>query len=279
MSKTKEFYRVTKKLQFKKPIKRGKKGQKRRLSPWMVGGVFAIIIAAVLLPYIRSGRFADTGAAVPKGYRSYCLDLSHHNGTPIVWDSLRVAIDSRGRTCKDLLKAREILPVSSIYLKATEGLSFRDNRFPENWENAGATRIRRGAYHFFRTSADPLRQARHFIETVGPLRHEDLPPVLDIETLHRGCTKEELNRNALLWLEAVEKHYGRRPVVYTSDSFARDILSKDITEHYPLWIARYGGKKPDTAGYSMWQFTDRAVIHGIRGYVDLSVIARPVAEE
>ena len=29
----------------------------------------------------------------------------------------------------------------------------------------------------------------------------------------------------------------------------------------------------------MWQFTDKAVIHGIRGYVDLSVIARPVAEE
>lgn len=279
MNKTKKFYRVTKKLQPQKPRKSPKKPAKRRLSPWIVAGVFAVLLAAVLLPYIRSGRLADTGAPVPKEYRSYCIDLSHHNGTAIVWDSLRVVVDARGRTSKDLLGAREILPVSRIYLKATEGVSYRDRRFAENWESAGRIRAQRGAYHFFRTSADPAKQAAHFIATVGPLRHGDLAPVLDIETMHRGCTKELLNKNALTWLKAVEKHYGRRPVVYTSDSFARDILSKDITEHYPLWIARYGGKKPETPGFSMWQFTDRAVIHGIRGYVDLSVIARPVAEE
>ena len=172
-----------------------------------------------------------------------------------------MVIDARGRTSKDLLGAREILPVSRIYLKATEGTSFRDRRFAQNC--------------FFRSSADPKKQAENFIAAVGPLRHGDLSPVLDIETLHRGCTKDTLNRRALTWLKAVEKHYGRRPVVYTSDRFALDILSSDITEHYPLWIARYGGKTPDSPACTMWQFTDRAVIHGIRGYVDLSVVTTP----
>ena len=90
-----------------------------------------------------------------------------------------------------------------------------------------------------------------------------------------GRKLHTLNRRALTWLKAVEKHYGRRPVVYTSDRFALDILSSDITEHYPLWIARYGGKTPDSPACTMWQFTDRAVIHGIRGYVDLSVVTTP----
>ena len=159
--------------------------------------------------------------------------------------------------------------------KATEGTSFRDRRFAQNWEAAGRLRAQRGAYHFFRSSADPEKQAANFIATVGPLRHGDLSPVLDIETLHRGCTKDTLNQRALTWLKAVEKHYGRRPVIYTSDRFALDILSSDITEHYPLWIARYGGKTPDSPACTMWQFTDRAVIHGIRGYVDLSVVTAP----
>lgn len=234
--------------------------------------MLVLLLAAVLVPYIRSGRLSETGASVPDGAHAFCLDLSHHNGTGIVWDSLRVATDPQGRTTRDLLKAREIRPVSGVYFKATEGVSFRDRLFARHWEEAAGHGIRRGAYHFFRSSADPAAQAEHFIRTVGPLRHGDLDPVLDIETMHKGCTRKLLNERALAWLQAVEKHYGRKPVVYAPESYVRDILSADITEHYPLWIARYGGKKPDTAEYRMWQFTDKAVVHGIRGYVDLSVI-------
>ena len=122
------------------------------------------------------------------------------------------------------------------------------------------------------SSKDPKKQADRFIETVK-LRHRDLPPVLDIETMHAGCSKEELSRKALVWLQAVEKHYGRKPIVYTSDSFARDILSPDITAHYPMWIARYNKKEPRFTGWTMWQFTEEAVVYGANGgYVDLSVI-------
>ena len=71
----------------------------------------------------------------------------------------------------------------------------------------------------------------------------------------------------------MEKHYGRKPIVYTSDSFARDILSSDITAQYPMWIARYNKKEPRFADWAMWQFTEEAVVYGANGgYVDLSVI-------
>jgi lysozyme len=104
------------------------------------------------------------------------------------------------------------------------------------------------------------------------LRHSDLPPVLDVETMHEGCTKQELNDKVLAWLRTVEKHYGRTPIVYTSDSYARDILSPEITQHYPMWIARYNRNEPKFKSWTMWQFTDKAVLYGASGYVDLSVI-------
>ncbi len=275
---------VTKKLNTQKGPKQGKYGpktaprkpkkQKRRgrvsMSPWIVAAALLVLAGMVLYPYFRNGKFARTGAAVPADARQFCLDISHYN-EGIVWDSLMVVIDSRGRTSKDLLKAKRVYPLSRIVIKATEGERMKDGKFSSYWEEAGKRGYARGAYHFFRSSKDPARQAANYIGTVR-LRHSDLPPVLDVETMHPGCTREELSRKVLAWLKAVEKHYGRTPIVYTSDSYARDILSAEITGHYPVWIARYNEEPPRFSPWMMWQFTDKALLYGVSGFVDLSVI-------
>jgi lysozyme len=265
---------VTKKLappKGKKKATRRKKTRKWKVSPWLVAGGLLLLAAGLLYPYIREGRFASTGARIPEGARQFCVDLSHHNDR-IVWDSLKVVVDRSGHTTRDLLRARSVHPVSTVILKATEGEKMLDKRFAEYWQEAGQRDFTRGAYHFFRSSKDPAKQAAWFIATVK-LRHSDLPPILDLETMHAGCTREDLNKNALVWLKAVEKHYGRKPIIYTSDSFARDILSPDITGNYPMWIARYNRKQPRFQDWTMWQFTDQAIVYGANGgYVDLSVI-------
>ncbi len=254
----------------RKPTRRKKASRKWTGSPSLVAGLVLLVAAGVLAPYIRYGRFASEGAPVPDGARSFCVDLSHHN-TGIVWDSLKVVVDRTGHTTKDLLHAKSVFPVSSVILKATEGEKFTDRRFNEYWEEAGKRDFPRGAYHFFRSSRHPEKQAQHYISQVK-LRHSDLPPVLDVETMHEGCTKQELNEKVLVWLRTVEKHYGRTPIVYTSDSYARDILSPEITQRYPMWIARYNRNEPKFKPWTMWQFTDKAVLYGASGYVDLSVI-------
>ena len=242
----------------RKPVHRRKAPRKWKVSPWLIAGVVLLVGAAVLYPYIRYGKFASEGASVPDGARSFCVDLSHHN-TGIVWDSLKVVVDRTGHTTKDLLHAKSIYPVNTVILKATEGERFTDRRFEEYWEEAGKRSYARGAYHFFRSSRNPFKQAEHYISKVK-LRHSDLPPVLDVETMHEGCSKKELNEKVLVWLKAVEKHYGRTPIVYTSDSYARDILAPEITQHYPMWIARYNRKEPRFPSWTMWQFTDKAVL-------------------
>ena len=157
-------------------------------------------------------------------------------------------------------------------MKSTEESADRD--FRKNWRNAGKSGLRRGAYHFFRSSKDGKIQAELFIKTVGDLRFKDLPPVLDIETIHRGGSMKKLNEEALKWLETIEGHYGKKPIVYTGSSFARDWLSKRITDNYPVWIAHYEKDRPDFDGWTFWQFTDKAVVKGVPGPVDLSVMKR-----
>jgi len=261
---------VTKKLPPQKKARRKKKARKYRIRPAAVLLALAALVLTVLFPHLLSKGDHTTGARVPEGYTRYVLDISHFN-RGIVWDSLKVAVDRKGRTTKDIRSAREIRPLAQVIVKATEGVSMQDDRFAEYWEAAGKAGIPRGAYHFFRSSKDAALQAQNYIATVT-LSHKDLPPVLDIETMHRGCTREQLNAGALAWLRAVEAHYGRTPVVYTSDAFARDNLDEAVTGHYPLWIARYNSEPPRTEGWTAWQFSDKAVVYGIRGYVDLSVI-------
>ena len=65
--------------------------------------------------------------------------------------------------------------LSFAFVKATEGSSFTDARFRENWEEARSCGLRVGAYHFFSFDSSGEAQAAHFIETV-PKRQGDLPP-------------------------------------------------------------------------------------------------------
>jgi len=80
--------------------------------------------------------------------------------------------------------------VQFAFVKATEGIDYKDSLFDYNWAELGRTGIRKGAYHFFRPNLPPGEQARHFARTVK-LSAGDMPPVLDVEVMG-GLSKEEL---------------------------------------------------------------------------------------
>lgn len=269
-----EKKKTVRKPAVRKPATRRRKARKLKVPPWAAVAAAVLLLAlAVGLPLLRHVRMAgETGAALPPvTFSALGIDISHNNEGPILWDSLRVMVDRSGRTVRDLERARIVYPVKFVFIKATEGITFRDPRFKSYWEEAGKRDFQRGAYHFFRTSKDGELQAKHFIRTVGELRHGDLPPVLDLETIHRGCPYKLLNERALQWLKAVEAHYGRKPIVYTSDYFAMDILCDEIKDNYTIWIAHYGVDSPIHGDWKYWQFTDRAYIYGMPEPVDLSI--------
>ena len=260
----------------KKPAQKRRKKRKPikiKVTAYVMSAVFIVLLAVAALiakPYINERDTIDKGASVPSGYYCYGIDISRYQ-TDIEWDKIKVLTDAQGRTTNSVNQAKDIRNISYVFIKATEGNSFKDKHFKRHWRNAGKSGIRRGAYHFFRSSKDAEVQARHFIGTVGELSANDLPPVLDIETIHKGCTYKTLNDKALVWLKTVEKHYGRKPIVYSSASFINDILCKEIKESYPIWVAHYGAASPRCEKWHIWQFADNAIVYGIDGEVDLNV--------
>jgi lysozyme len=154
-------------------------------------------------------------------------------------------------------------------MKATEGESFKDWRFKRRWKKAKKAGITRSAYHFFRPGKSAVDQAQNYIRRVGELDTDDLPPVLVIERLD-DYSKETLNNRALEWLQIVEKHYGRKPIIYANPHYINNIIDPRITQNYPIWVANYKVSSPSVERWQFWQFTDRALVRGV-GCVDLNV--------
>ena len=85
-------------------------------------------------------------------------------------------------------------------------------------------------------------------------------------------TKDTPVRAGCICLQETERLFGRKPIVYAPDSFINDIFDERISEGYDLWVARYSDEKPLCGNWIYWQFTDKAVIYGVEGKADLSVI-------
>ena len=160
--------------------------------------------------------------------------------------------------------------------KSTEGLSYVDPKFKENWDNIAAAGLYRGSYHFFVANDDPLKQAEHFINTVGSIENHHINPILDLEASIGDLTIEQYQKNVLIWLNKVEEAMGVMPIIYTDRPFGNTNLNNAEFSKYCLWLAEYGTKEatvPESwsaKGWSAWQFTSHDALKGVNGNVDES---------
>ncbi|WP_458119778.1 glycoside hydrolase family 25 protein [Paenibacillus sp. Z6-24] len=187
------------------------------------------------------------------------IDVSHWQGS-INWNQVRA--DGR----------------QFVFVKASEGTSYRDNRFITNIQGARAAGMLVGAYHFLnaQSTAAAQREAAHFIEClnmVGGAQSLDLPPVMDYEDNPGKLNPSQITAIALAFLQEVERLGGRRPILYTGNAFATR-FGRSLSD-YDLWIARYSNTRvPDDCTawqrWDFWQYTDSGQVQGIQGGVDLN---------
>lgn len=158
------------------------------------------------------------------------------------------------------------------FIKATEGTNFVDPYYAVNWDGAADHKVVRGAYHFFRPAQDGKAQAEHFLKRLH-LSEGDLPPVLDLEVTD-DVTAQAIRREALEWLETVEKATGMTPIVYTLPHYANSYLEGKLSK-YPLWVVDLTFLWPSAAqgwsGWTFWQRSHHGSVDGIPGDVDLDV--------
>ena len=127
---------------------------------------------------------------------------------------LMILTDGSRRTIRSKITAKDIKPVSFVFIKATEGTSMKDRNFQEHCSEAEKRNLAKGAYHFFSKRSSARDQAYFFLENV-PLEEGDLPPILDVEHKPNDKTVEEFQRDVLTWLHIVENKYHVKPIIYT----------------------------------------------------------------
>lgn len=248
----------------RKPRRRKKTNNPfRRLPLYLLLGLLAVVgIVYVLFLYNTfvqpfSPRWkALYGTVVYPDGKIRGIDVSHYQ-EDIDWDKLNNA-DIQGS------------PVSFIFVKATEGSDIIDENFNQNFYNARKNDFIRGAYHFFSTKTPAEKQARFFCKIVQ-LEDNDLPPVLDVESIGELSIKK-LQSEVHTWMQIVEKHYGVTPILYTGYKFKTSYLNTKDFERYPYWIAHYYVDSLTYNGsWHFWQHTDAGKVKGIKGYVDVNV--------
>ncbi len=159
--------------------------------------------------------------------------------------------------------------IKFVYVKATEGATYRSRHYQINIDNARQHGILVGAYHFFRPNISVERQFLNFTSIVKK-EEQDLIPLIDIE-VRGNIPVQALVDSVLLFAEKLERHYGCRPMIYTGSAFYNSYLSGRVNG-YPLFIARYSKVEPRLVGgakWVLWQFSEKGVIAGIDHAVDL----------
>jgi len=164
-----------------------------------------------------------------------------------------------------------------VYIKATDGGDHLDPMFMKNWQDADQAGLKRGAYHFFYWCRVASEQADWFIRNVPKVKGA-LPPVIDVEWNHLSSSKRRPSRATVLekmqvFMDRLERHYGQRPVIYTTPDFYADNL-QGVFLDYPFWLrstAQHPGKVYPGRHWLFWQYSGSGLSQGVTGQIDLNV--------
>ena len=189
-------------------------------------------------PYVDSERYPIRG-----------IDVSAHNGM--------MNLDA---AAEDGIKF--------VFIKATEGETFRDENFKLNYSKAGHAGLKRGAYHYFRFDKDGVLQAINLLDAVKGLEPE-LGLVIDVEDAANPATDPDTVITRLMQMTDYLILKGHRVMFYTNIRGYEKYLMEEFPG-YLLWICSFS-ENPINADWTFWQYNHRGKVKGIKGNVDLNV--------
>lgn len=177
--------------------------------------------------------------------------------------------------------------IDFAFIKATEGNDYVDSNFKTNWEESQKTKIKVGAYHFLSYDTTGKEQAKNFIDNV-PASKNTLPPVVDLELYgsyeENPLTKEQVKVILDEFLNTLEKNYGVKPIIYTTQRIFKMYIGNDYKD-YKVWIVDLDNYWPDTLPngetFTFWQYSHRGMMNGYDGdetFIDMNLYNGTYAE-
>jgi len=156
-------------------------------------------------------------------------------------------------------------------VKATEGTTYRNPNFSQQYNGSYNVGMVRGAYHFARpSSSSGTTQANFFVNHGGGWSADGktLPGTLDIEWNPKGSACYGLSKAQMgKWIKDFVNTYhhrtGRYPIIYSATSWWTQCVGSTVSlsANVPLWIARYSSK-PGTlphnwSVWTIWQYSSK----------------------
>lgn len=191
----------------------------------------------------------------------------------IDWSNLRIT--SLGAKAQSMVLGNVDYPVSFVFIKCTQGTTIQSKYYTGDLASARRHGIPVAPYHFWSCLKSGAEQARYFIK-YAHLGNITMPPMLDVEPTAAQIAKsggpKKMLQEVLVWMKAVERTSGRRPVLYVSQTFVNKYMQDAPEEllEYDVWIARYSDYRPYVK-LLLWQLSPSGRVRGIQGDVDINV--------
>ncbi len=209
--------------------------------------------------YGDSDPITEWEGGAPFGFPVHGVDVSKFQGE-IDWQQLK-----RNR-------------IEFAFIKATEGGDLLDNKFALNMAKARRVGIPSSAYHFYYFCTSARKQARWFIRNV-PRMPRSLPHVLDMEWNSKSPTcrlrppAQTVRKEMKIFMDMIERHYGKRPIIYTTVDFHEE----NLEGHFPrdvFWLRSVKTHPKVTypnRPWAFWQYTGTGRMSGVKGNIDINV--------
>lgn len=159
-----------------------------------------------------------------------------------------------------------------VFIKASEGKTYKDDAFERNYEQAREAGLKVGAYHFFRKNRTAREQADNLLAAIRG-KHLDLPLVIDLEDdWGNGATvSRQTAIDRVMEMIDILAGKGYRVMIYTNlDGYEK--YYKDLLGDHDLWLCSF--TSPDLLPHLphvIQQFSHEGTVSGIDGNVDLNV--------
>lgn len=165
-----------------------------------------------------------------------------------------------------------------VFLKATEGENYIDEKFETNYRAAKLNNIPLGAYHFFRFNKLGRTQANNFLTTIKG-KSFDLPFVLDVEEWgNSGQTEKSVIINEIsIFIKVVEQSTSQKIMIYTNESGFKKYVSGHF-DNKEIWICSFNNPPNNNIKWTLWQHSHKGRLDGAEGYVDINTFNGDINE-
>lgn len=159
-----------------------------------------------------------------------------------------------------------------VFIKASEGMTYKDDAFERNYQGARKAGLKVGAYHFFRKNRTGQEQAENLLAVVKG-KELDLPLVIDLEDdWGNGATvNRKMAIERVMDMIEILTGKGYQVMIYTNlDGYNK--YYKDMLGDHDLWLCSF--TRPDlltSLPHCIQQFSHEGKVKGAKGKVDLNV--------